>query len=69
MDDGRIKTCPLCGKPNYTHHICTSKKPNDCPYCGAELVTKNTYGIEIHQSGMGGDECWDYCPECEQEIH
>jgi hypothetical protein len=20
MGNGRIKTCPLCGKPDYTHH-------------------------------------------------
>lgn len=23
--DSRIKTCPLCGKPDYTHHVCTTK--------------------------------------------
>lgn len=61
MGNGTIKTCPLCGKPNYTHHACVAKKPKDCPDCGAELVTKDTYG-------MGGDECWDWCPECERMV-
>ena len=32
-----------------------------CHDCGAELTTKNTYG-------PGGDECWDWCPECERSI-
>lgn len=32
-----------------------------CPDCGAELVKRDTYG-------MGGDECWDYCPECERTV-
>lgn len=35
------------------------KKPiKDCPYCGEELTTKTV-----------GDEYYDWCPHCEQEIH
>ncbi len=33
----------------------------ECPYCGALLEQRNTYGI-------GGDECYEYCSECEKII-
>ena len=69
-----------CSLWNMFYHILTGKSANRvfrkptkrqvpmskyisdlCPDCGAELVTKDTYG-------MGGDECWDECPECERGV-